>query len=117
MIKRESKGNVLIVATLGLLFLALLLLQFQKVLVSKLIENEAKSYAEKAAYIKFFTSSNIASQKLLKQIYGEYASKRIQHQLKDNFWGVESKVKVKIPYRNVNVIETFKITAPGRIIK
>ncbi len=115
--RRSNRGDVLIIATLGIFLIALLLLLFQKIVISQLIKNEAMSYAEKAAYIKFLKGKNIASGKVFKENYGEFAGKKISLTVKDNFWGVRSKVRVKIPYKNKTIVESFHITAPGRIIK
>ena len=115
--KRNNRGSVLIIAVMGILLLTLLLLYFQRILVSQLLISEAMSCAEKGAYLKQMGKLKEVNSKVL-QNYDKFTGKTgVSLQVKRDLWGVKSSVTVEIPYGNKKITRYFNLYDPGRLTK
>ncbi len=107
----------MIIATLGILFMALLFIYFQKVLIYQMEKNNAMSLAEKSALIYFYTGKSPRKLEFLKRGYAGFITDqgKIGIRIKDSFMGIKSRVSLKLPFTSQPITEEFNINAPGRI--
>ena len=114
--RSRNRGSIMVVALLGILFMTLIFIHFQKVLIYQIKKADAMSLAEKSALIYYYTNMQKRKLNFLKENYSAILRDGgINFGIKDNFMGIKSTVKLKLPYLNKPVVEEYRITAPGRI--
>ncbi len=114
---RAKNGNVMFVGLIGILLMAMMFIHFQRILMYQLEKADAMSLAENSTLLYYY-DIKIGRKELnsLKKSYSGLLNKgKMNFQIKDNFMGVQSVVKINLPYLKRTVKEEFKITAPGRI--